>query len=472
MRQLLCLLLPIPLMANIQVITTSSNNTSASTSEKGISLRPFGTTGIKWTEGLTLEQVKQKAKQENKYIFLDCFTTWCVPCKRMDKMVYSSDTVGNYYNEKFISVKVQMDRTKNDNSFIQSWYRDADSINKRYCEGYPSFIFLSPQGIIVHADKGYKTVPEFIALAKTAIQSSKAYYDSYSDYESLLADYKRGIKHYDRMPLLISTAYKKGDKDFGKQLMDEHTVYVAGLPRHKRYTRENIELWAGFLLGSEKKRFHFFYKDGDYIDRMMNQKGYAAKVIDKTIEYEIIQPFYKTQPGGEIMVPGLFTKNKKTVDIEADWEKLRKTIRRKFNAYYAKRNVLNARINWYDKHRNYTAFVKYSLIKLDKYYNDSLDRALASNINHLAWTCFLTVTDKLLITQVIPWMEKAVRQNPERSDFIDTYANLLYKAGQRDAAIEWEAKAASISPTKSYSKIVEQMKKGECTYLNAGAVWK
>src|ERR1044072_2926152 len=70
--------------------------------------------GIKWTTGLSWEQVKQKAKAENKYIFIDVFTTWCGPCKMMDKTVFINDTVGTFFNQHFISVKVQMDRTSND----------------------------------------------------------------------------------------------------------------------------------------------------------------------------------------------------------------------------------------------------------------------------------------------------------------------------------------------------------------------
>src|SRR5688500_7757549 len=77
--------------------------------------------GIKWTTGLTWEQINQKAKTENKYIFLDLYATWCGPCKEMDKSVYPNDTVGLFFNNKFVSVKVQMDRTKKDNAFIQSW---------------------------------------------------------------------------------------------------------------------------------------------------------------------------------------------------------------------------------------------------------------------------------------------------------------------------------------------------------------
>src|SRR5687768_11107058 len=82
--------------------------------------------GIKWTTGISWQQVKEKAKQENKYIFIDAFTTWCGPCKMMDKNVYANDTVGDYFNQHFISVKAQMDKSKNDNEQVQSWYNDAE----------------------------------------------------------------------------------------------------------------------------------------------------------------------------------------------------------------------------------------------------------------------------------------------------------------------------------------------------------
>src|SRR5688500_3765008 len=71
-------------------------------------------TGIKWVEGLSWEHILQKAKTDNKYIFVDFYTTWCAPCKAMEKNVYPDTRVGDVMNDKFISVKVQMDKTDND----------------------------------------------------------------------------------------------------------------------------------------------------------------------------------------------------------------------------------------------------------------------------------------------------------------------------------------------------------------------
>ena len=32
---------------------------------------------------LTLAKALEKAKIENKYVFVDCYTSWCGPCKMM-----------------------------------------------------------------------------------------------------------------------------------------------------------------------------------------------------------------------------------------------------------------------------------------------------------------------------------------------------------------------------------------------------
>src|ERR1700710_7497 len=69
---------------------------------------------IHFTKEISWNEILKKAKKDNKYIFIDCYASWCGPCKEMDKEVYTNDTVGNYMNSRFISVKYQLDTSKTD----------------------------------------------------------------------------------------------------------------------------------------------------------------------------------------------------------------------------------------------------------------------------------------------------------------------------------------------------------------------
>src|SRR5687767_13915451 len=104
-------------------------------------------TGIKFEEGLTWQQVVEKAKNQNKYIFVDCYTTWCFPCKKMDKEVYVLEEVGKVYNDRFISFKLQMDSTSQDSESVQRCYTTAAEFKKQYnISSYPTYLFFSPEG--------------------------------------------------------------------------------------------------------------------------------------------------------------------------------------------------------------------------------------------------------------------------------------------------------------------------------------
>src|SRR5687767_8329974 len=67
-----------------------------------------GETGIKFDKELTWPEVLAKARVENKYIFIDCYTTYCGWCKKMGEETFTQEKVGKAFNEKFISVKLQI----------------------------------------------------------------------------------------------------------------------------------------------------------------------------------------------------------------------------------------------------------------------------------------------------------------------------------------------------------------------------
>jgi thiol:disulfide interchange protein len=122
--------------------------------------------GIKWTEQLTWDQIKEKARRERKFIFVDCYTTWCLPCKKMEQEVYSKATVSRLINDLFVPVKFQMDTTRTDDNEVIKRYYDSRFIRLNYkIDAYPTILFFNPYGEIVHKGVGAVNDSSFLILA-------------------------------------------------------------------------------------------------------------------------------------------------------------------------------------------------------------------------------------------------------------------------------------------------------------------
>jgi Thiol:disulfide interchange protein len=90
--------------------------------------------GIRF-ENLTFNKALEKAKQTNKIIFIDCYTTWCGPCKYMEKNIFSLKEAGEYFNTKFINLKIDM------------MQEEGKKISSKYpVKGYPTFLFIDGDG--------------------------------------------------------------------------------------------------------------------------------------------------------------------------------------------------------------------------------------------------------------------------------------------------------------------------------------
>lgn len=456
-KMLLCaMIMFLPLMICAQTISSAENDK-----------------GIKWTTGLSWQQIKQKAKAENKYIFLDCYTTWCGPCKIMDIQVYGNDSVGDYFNNRFIAVKAQMDKTKKDNEEVQRWYGDVAAINDEYhVNAYPTFIFLSPQGIIIEKQMGFKGVQDFIALAQNAIVPGKIYNDPYADYYRFVSAYKSGKRDYNHYPTMINISNKLNENDFFNQLLKEFSSYISTLSRREKYTKERIEMWNQFTFPSNHSVFRFFYRDEKLIDKVMKQKGFANRFVDKTIQHEMVLPFFNDQnKNTSIVMSGMYLTGKglSSDTSEADWDKLEQLIQKKYNQTYAERNVVKARVEWYNRHRNWPSYAEYALVLLNKYWSLDLDGPY--QVNSFAWKAFMYSSDREIINGYIQWMDKVVKRIPDFAAALDTYANLLHKAGRTREGIQWETKAMNLVEErykKQYQEIIKKMQRGEPTY---NAAW-
>jgi thioredoxin-related protein len=401
--------------------------------------------GIEWIDHLSWDQIKAKAKAENKYIFLDVYTTWCGPCKRMDKEVYVNDSISDYINAHFVSVKVQMDKTKNDNDIVKRWYDEARQINKKYkVTSFPTYLFFSPNGILVHKETGYKSVNSFLSEVQKAVTPGTKYNDPYLEYDTLLENYQKGKREYDKFPYLVQTANQLGDFELAAKLSSEFYTYLGTLNKQRLYSNDNITFIAKNINNSQDKYFYLFYANGKKVDAIVKKKGFAKATVDRVIRSEEIIPEIKkiiNNHGMKALNPGL----------EPDWEKIRRNISIKYGVSYADRNIRVEKVNFYWLTKNIPSYIENAIIQYINNEIDTTDKQADINLNSVSWEIFQTSSDKEKIFTAIEIIEGVLRRKNAFKEFrclpLDTYANLLYKASMLNYfdrikdAIFWENKA-------------------------------
>ncbi len=58
----------------------------------------------------------------------------------------------------------------------------------------------------------------------------------------------------------------------------------------------------------------------------------------------------------------------------------------------------------------------------------------------------------------LKWMDGVLRRNPDQPNHMDTYANLLYKAGRKKEAMQWQERAIDIAK-KTKSDFLENLER-------------
>ncbi len=487
MKKLLCLMICIPLFSKGQEATN----------------------GIKFEQGLSWEQVKAKAKAENKYIFMDVFATWCGPCKQMDAEVYPDDILGAYMNDKFISVKVQMDSTGKDNEQVRQWYADARAISQEYnITGFPTFLFFTPDAQLIYKGLGDKNVPDFTKLAGQALNPQNLIY--YSQVE----DYKKGKKKYERLRDLSVYVKAMGDEKLARQMAEDYinntgrkqlltkdnillvleisgnrkladslakeykSSYLDSLSEEELCTKDNLYFIGRFyqLINSKDKFFYLCYSQPERVDQVM-PKGWANNIVNLTIAREEMN--------------NKLLKNDKPVFKNPDWNKISTTIKKKYSKVDVKRLVLDYQIIYYRHNdENWAKWAEYKSEKINAYPPKPGAGENYFELNVFgAWDAFLHCNNEKVLTKALDWSELSIKLDEPDPNFncLDTRANLLYKSGRVKEAIAQEEKAIEVALARSkregvdvkfiidqaniYKAALNKMKKGEPTYLEEGAVW-
>ncbi|GGB24032.1 thioredoxin family protein [Puia dinghuensis] len=401
--------------------------------------------GAHFENGLSWQQIREKAIAENKYIFVDYYATWCRPCKMMDRNVYSNDSVGQILNSQFVSVKVQMDTTRYDNDTVKAWYEDAHTLGTAYkIKSLPSFLFFTPDGHIVHRGLGYLTVQEFIRLAMEARNPAKQYY-------TLLEKYRSGNMDPKDLPYLAHRANFADEPDVARAVVADYLHnYLNNSGSSEICAKKNLDLLAQFpmVLSSSDKVFEFLYRNGDLADSALDNKGFSKRFVNSVITQEEIKPMIDAA---------------KTAGKEPDWDRITRNIEHKFSVAFAQENIIQAKKSWYYEKKDWENLTKYIVKQVDlRRIQNDLDPAY---LNDCAWYVFQYSDNKDELEKAVTWSDRVIKMEGKPiGGFLDTKANLLYKLGRKKEALALEAKAVALEPkTKEICEAYEKMQRGEPT---------
>lgn len=206
-------------------------------------------------EHSTFAEALAKAKAEKKMVFMDCYTSWCGPCKMMAKDVFPKDEVGQYMNSAFVSIKVDMEKG------------EGLELAKTYeVKAYPTLLFLNADGKVIHRVVGGLQDKEFVENAKITFDPSKQLAYIESQYNAGKRDFAT-VASYVKA---LNSAYKQ------EQLKKVATDYLPKLTKEQYLTEAGFDIL--FSAGIEYKSIPYDYvlknKDAFIAKEYIGQQGY------------------------------------------------------------------------------------------------------------------------------------------------------------------------------------------------------
>lgn len=100
----------------------------------------------------------KKASAQKKYIFVDCYATWCGPCKMLKMQTFSNKKVADFFNDKFVNVSIDMEKGQGP-QLAQLWKIQA----------YPTLIIFDENAKPVLGTMGFMKVDELMRFAEQAL---------------------------------------------------------------------------------------------------------------------------------------------------------------------------------------------------------------------------------------------------------------------------------------------------------------
>lgn len=350
---------------------------------------------INFEQSKEWKQIVKKAKKDKKLIFVDCYTSWCGPCKMLAKDVFTQDVVADYFNQAFVNAKLDMEK-------------DADGVTLKKTfeiKAFPTLVFVDPVSQqVVHRMVGAGSADWLLDGAKSAN-------DPQNNLSGMMKRYQageRGAEFLGKYLAALSSAYLVEEKD------KVATEYLNTLSTEQLATKENWDLIRQYVndpLAAPLKQV------------MANREKFyeiaGKEVVDYKLESTIqggVAHLSMWRPGMEIP----FDEQRNTDMINylssIDCDAAPAALANLYTAAYIRKGDFRGLLDKMQEVMSYNLFRN----GLDKYY-------FQHNIEALA-----LCGDKAIVEEGIKWIDQTCSATPDyfaKADLMNSKARLQTKIG-------------------------------------------
>lgn len=356
----------------------------------------FMAQGIEFFEG-TWQEALDKAKADNKQVFLDAYASWCGPCKKMAKNIFTQDQVGEFYNDQFINVKMDMEKGEG-----------PKLASELEVTAYPTYFYFDPAGELVHRTMGQKPAEAFIMDGKNATNEK-------TQMVRLQNIYKSG--DYDKELLYNYVLALQGSGAQPNQINPIAEEYFKGMSREDRVSPKNLE----------------FIMETAYSP--MTPSG----ILLQEHRSELIEAFGKEKVMTRISqisqrMAFMAARTKKLNFLEDANSFLKKNSGSDYDVYRAIPNL-----TYHEMKREWSEYADLMESHLDR--NKDQDW---NTLNSAAWNFYEHVDDPARIKKAAKWAVRSVKLE-ENYFNTDTAGALYHKMGKNGKAKKFLARAIELA---------------------------
>ncbi len=353
--------------------------------------------GIKFFKG-TFHQAIDKAKKEKKILFVDFYTKWCGPCKRMEQTVFTQKKAGDFFNKKFICLQLNAEQPEN-----------MDVVKKYKVEAFPTLGFFNTDEKPISINVGGMSVEELVEAGKVAIGEAISF-------EQLYAKYKKN----------------KTDLDIQQKLLAKAPQFLSaqeGMNAEKWIVRVR-KLYRSYI---QKKKGPALINSKDYII-ISNFSGDSQSMKDEMVEFINTNldawekaigkaPYYFVVENNDAKIEALAKEGKSEYKdylekIKTDYKKAYSvTANKNITPYEKATKYFNALYSIY-KNKNVTEYITL----MSDYFKKMGENATPNDYGKAAQDLYYAAGNKLKANdhkQAIEWLKKALKSQKSIMDRIN-----------------------------------------------------